>query len=138
MAVTGAVGMDGTIHKVGGIETKLRYAVQARDISVAVIPMANLEEAEALVQRHKWSSSLYILPVRHMGEVIRWLIAHPVAQGEKPGVRDMTSAVTHGGNGYGSPSEVMTFFASLCPSIQHCYQAGNMCRCCAQTSGQWR
>lgn len=79
VAFTGIVSLSGTVHRVGGLEDKLRFAHSSPRITTVVVPEGNYEEARELVQRHGLSS-LRLLAVGHMVDVIHHLFLGSVAQ----------------------------------------------------------
>jgi ATP-dependent Lon protease len=83
VAMTGEVGLSGVVNKIGGLEDKLRFAHSSPRISVVVIPRDNHEEAAELVRKHDLSS-IQLLPVGHMLEVIHHIFLRSVTQGTPP------------------------------------------------------
>lgn len=68
VAGTGAIGLDGTVAPVGGIEQKVRAARRA-GADLFLLPADNLPAARALAE------DLRLVPVRSLGEAVRALSA---------------------------------------------------------------
>lgn len=81
VALTGEVVLTGAIKAVSGLEGKLRAAESNEQIRVVVLPESKYEQARGLVRQHGWSS-LTLVPVRHMSQVIRLLFLSSVTQGQ--------------------------------------------------------
>lgn len=79
VAMTGVIAPSGAILRVGGLEAKLAYANSRERYKLVVLPEENLEEARHWVEEH--GSSLKLLPVSHMGQVLAHLHLRSVTEG---------------------------------------------------------
>lgn len=82
VAMTGELSLRGAVNKIGGLEDKLRFAHSSPHISVVVIPRDNYKEAVELVRKHDLSS-IQLVPVGHMLEVIHHIFLRSVTQGTR-------------------------------------------------------
>ncbi len=69
VAGTGTIALDGSIGRIGGIKQKA-YTVGRTDADVFFVPSSQLEEARL------GSSTLRIVPVDHIDDILLWLRTH--------------------------------------------------------------